>query len=83
MCLVAINTEITPTLKAEVLYRELLRHCQLVRKEAGFSISDKIVLFLQTDSKAIKSILEEYCKNIERETLSELRDIPAPVMQKR
>jgi hypothetical protein len=38
---VAFNTEITPELKAEGCYRELLRHCQVLRKEAGFDVAEK------------------------------------------
>ncbi|MCL2378149.1 MAG: isoleucine--tRNA ligase [Defluviitaleaceae bacterium] len=80
---VAINTEITPNLKAEGLYRELLRHCQLLRKEAGFAISDKVNLSFETSSEAVRSVLAVYAHDIERETLSEINDIHKPVMQVR
>jgi len=80
--LVAINTEITPKLKSEGLYRELLRHCQLLRKEAGYAISDKVVLSIETDFEPIQSVLIAYAKDIERETLSKLNDISMPAMQK-
>ena len=79
--LVAINTEITSELKAEGLYRELLRHCQLLRKEAGFAISDRVSLSFETDSETIKSVLAVYAKDIERETLSKIKDILTPVMR--
>jgi hypothetical protein len=42
--LVALNTEITDELKTEGLYREILRHCQILRKEAGFAVSDLVLL---------------------------------------
>ena len=80
---VAINTEITPTLKVEGLYRELLRHCQLLRKEAGFSISDKVNLSFETDSEPIKPVLCTFADDIQRETLSEIKDIQKPVMHKK
>ena len=79
---VAINTEITPELKAEGLYRELLRHCQLLRKEAGFTVSDRVNLAFETKSETIKSVLATYAEDIARETLSEFRDISVPIMQK-
>jgi len=80
---VAISTKITPMLKAEGLYREILRHCQLLRKEAGFVISDRVVLSFASDSKVINDVLAVYAKDIKRETLSQLGDIPVPVMHKR
>jgi len=83
--LIAINTGITPELKAEGVYREILRHCQLLRKEAGFAVSDRVTLAFETDSDAIKSVIKTYAEDISRETLSEIweiRDISAPVMRK-
>ena len=79
---VAINTEITPALKAEGLYREILRNCQLLRKEAGYAISDRVALAFETDSEIIKLVLVDYAKDIERETLSEIKEIPSPAMHK-
>ena len=79
---IAINTKISPALKAEGLYREILRHCQLLRKEAGFSISDRVHLSFETNSGAIKSMLNDYSKDIERETLSKISKIAVPVRQK-
>jgi len=80
---VAINTEITATLKAEGMYREILRHCQLLRKKAGYAISDKVSLAFETDSEAVKSVLKAYVKDIECETLSEVREVPNPTMRER
>ena len=80
--LVAINTEITPTLEAEGIYRVLLRQCQILRKEAGFAVSDRVAISFMTESKAIKAVIENYANEISRETLSEIRSIVEPVMQK-
>ena len=80
--LIAINTEITPELKNEGIYREILRHCQLLRKEAGFDVSDRVSLSFITESKSIKLVIEIYQKSIERETLSEITDICDPTMCK-
>ena len=81
--LVAISTEITPELKAEGVYRELLRHCQLLRKEAGLAITDKVALSFETESQAIQAVIDAYAKDIEKETLSKIRPILAPVMCKK
>jgi len=80
--LVAINTEITPELKAEGIYREILRHCQVLRKAAGFAVSDRVTISFMTESEAIKSVIKTYATDLARETLSEIRDITAPVMRK-
>ena len=78
----AIVTEITPALRAEGIYREILRHCQLLRKEAGFAVSDKVTLSFKTGSETIRAVIDDYEKDIAQETLSEIRDIPAPAMCK-
>ena len=80
--LVAINTGITPALKSEGIYREILRHCQVLRKEAGFAVSDRVTLSLESDTEAIMSVVEIYKKDIARETLSEISVITAPTMCK-
>jgi isoleucyl-tRNA synthetase len=79
---IAINAEITPELKAEGVYREILRYCQVLRKEAGFAVSDRVTLAFETTSEAIKSVIESYGEDISRETLSEIQNISDPVMQK-
>ncbi|MCL2571326.1 MAG: isoleucine--tRNA ligase [Defluviitaleaceae bacterium] len=79
---VAINTEVTPTLKQEGLFRELLRHCQLLRKEAGFAISDRVSLSLTTDSTQLKSVIQTYKDNIAKEALATITHTPGPTMTK-
>ena len=80
--LIAVNTEITPELRDEGIYREVLRHCQLLRKEAGFAVVDRVTLSFNTDSETIKSVVELYAKDIARETLAEIRSDISPVMRK-
>ena len=81
--LVAINIELTPELKEEGLYRELLRHCQLLRKKAGFAITDRVELSFQTKSESIQTVLTVYGKEIERETLSVIKNVLFPVLRER
>lgn len=80
--LIAINTEITPALKTEGMYREILRNCQLLRKEAGFAVSDRVMLAFETKSSFIQSVIEAYKLDIARETLSEIRKIKVPIKQR-
>ena len=81
--LVALNTELTDALKTEGLYREILRHCQLLRKEAGFAVSDKVLLDFETAVPALSSVVNEYGADIRRETLSEVRHLQSPLMMKK
>ncbi|MBI2507250.1 MAG: hypothetical protein HYW09_01405 [Candidatus Niyogibacteria bacterium] len=48
---VELDINITPELKEEGQLRELVRHIQEKRKEAGFKPSDKITFAALTDSK--------------------------------
>lgn len=78
--LVALNTEITDDLKTEGLYREILRHCQLLRKEAGFAVSDRVLLEFETSAPSLVAVINEYAASIMRETLSETQPIQSPLM---
>jgi len=80
--LVAINICVTPELKAEGVYREILRHCQLLRKEAGFAVSDRVTLAFETESEAISAVIKAYEQDIEREALAEVKTIAKPLMRK-
>ena len=76
--LVALDVKVTPQLKAEGIYREILRHCQVLRKEAGFEVSDRVTISFETQSEKIKEVLNTYEKNIAQETLSEIKEITDP-----
>ncbi|MDP4109047.1 MAG: isoleucine--tRNA ligase [Bacillota bacterium] len=78
----AINTEITPELRAEGIYREILRHCQVLRKEAGFGVADRVRLHFDTQSGLLKSVTEKYAESIELEALAEIGPLQKPVMSK-
>ena len=67
---VALNTALTDGLLLEGLYRELLRQCQLLRKEAGFIVNQRINLGIKSDSEIIKTVIQKYKKSIADETLA-------------
>ena len=67
--IVAIDTRITPELRAEGLAREVVRRIQNLRKEAGFNLDDRIETVYQTEGELAEAIAawREY---IAAETLS-------------
>ncbi len=52
---VVLDTNITEELKAEGVSREIISKIQLMRKEAGFEVTDRINVWFATDSEAIKN----------------------------
>ena len=47
---VAVDVALTPELVSEGLARDLVRRVQSMRKDAGLQLSDRIVLFYETES---------------------------------
>ena len=56
---VALDTTISDELARAGILRDIVRQCQVFRKEAGFDVSDKIFVGFSTDSELINSILAE------------------------
>jgi isoleucyl-tRNA synthetase len=67
---VKLNTEITPELKAEGLVRELIRHIQNARKNAGFKVEDRIQLALDSTSEDLKNAYAKHKDGVMTETLA-------------
>ncbi|MDA9129002.1 class I tRNA ligase family protein [Candidatus Gracilibacteria bacterium] len=63
---IAMNLEITPELQVEGQARDIVRHIQEARKEAGYQVDDRIRVNILTEN--IESILSSY--DIASETLS-------------
>lgn len=68
---VAINTLLTPELIREGVYRELLRTCQVFRKECGFRIEQHIQLALSSEDRLMQSVIAEFAKKMAAETLAD------------
>ena len=66
--IVSISTEIDENLAAEGLIRELIRHVQVMRKEADFNVDDRIVLS-GTFSTYINSAINKHKKYLMNEIL--------------
>jgi len=66
---VAIDTRLSPQLKAEGVSREIVRHIQTMRRAAGFDVVDHIVTYYQ-GKEDIARVLKDFGGYIKQETLS-------------
>ncbi len=65
-----LDLVITPKLKSEGISREVIRHIQSARKDAGLNIDDRIHLSLITDNDELKRAISDHKKVITGETLT-------------
>jgi isoleucyl-tRNA synthetase len=68
---VAVRTELCPDLIAEGISRDLVRHIQNMRRNAGFDIADRIVVYYRTGEPLIKQAMHAFASYIKQETLCE------------
>lgn len=81
---VELSTKITPELKLEGLKRELTRHINALRKDAGLTIADRIVLHFETDDEEVNKVFAQFNKDLLAGTLSkEIISGRAPVNNER
>ena len=62
---VELDTEISPELKEEGSLRDLIRSRQDLRKKAGLNTSQKIILYVQADTDAMK-FMEKFTNEIKK-----------------
>ncbi len=68
---VALDVIITEGLKKEGIVRDVIRQCQLLRKEAGYQVEQRITASLICDDKFIASALKEKAEHIAAELLAD------------
>lgn len=56
---VALDTQLTDALRKEGAVRDIVRQCQLLRKEAGYQVEQHIQMSIAADDEFIASALEE------------------------
>ncbi len=66
---VALNTELTPALIEEALFREIVNKLNTMRREAGFAVTDRISVRMET-TQAVKDSFEKYRETIFHEVLA-------------
>ena len=78
----AIDPTVTPALRREGLAREVVSRIQRMRKEAGFAVSDRIVVYLAGDPE-LEATAREFTDYISGEVLARDltvgKDFPATV----
>ena len=67
---VVLDTTLTPELIEEGFVRELVSKIQTMRKEAGFEVTDRIVIYAMGNEK-IESILKAHTEEIRSEVLAD------------
>jgi len=66
---VELDTVLTDDLKLEGLKREIVRLVNNMRKDAGLTIKDKIVLSWQSESVMMKKVFKEMAEELKKDTL--------------
>ncbi len=75
---VAIDTTISDELARAGILRDIVRQCQVFRKQAGFDVSDKIFIGFDTDSDLLKSIVAEKSEQLSHDLLATLSAPTSP-----
>ncbi len=65
-----LDTSISEELKQEGLIRDIVRIVQEFRKEMDYNVSDRIYLFIQTESTELQTAIQNFANYLKKETLA-------------
>ena len=65
---VALDVQLNEALVQEGISREMINRIQNLRKDSGFEVTDKIILYL-TENKTLSTVFEKHLTYIKQETL--------------
>ena len=68
---VALDTQLTPDLLDEGMAREFVNRVQNLRKDSGFDVTDRIGIFVNSESGDLMGALQSHAAYIQQETLAE------------
>lgn len=72
---VALDVNVTEELKNEGILRDIIRQCQVYRKEAKFNVDDRITIYFESDDKDIMNILNKNEELIKSELLAKVEKL--------
>jgi isoleucyl-tRNA synthetase len=67
---VKLDSSLTDELKAEGLFRELIRSVNQLRKEAKLTINDQVTIDYQTDSETVEKVIGQFKEELFKNTIS-------------
>ncbi|MDR1927084.1 MAG: isoleucine--tRNA ligase [Oscillospiraceae bacterium] len=68
---VALDTTLTGALRKEGAARDVIRQIQIMRKDAGYAVEQRIALALLTEGAAAREVVSEFAAHIAAEALAE------------
>ena len=68
---VALDVNLTEELIKEGAVRDVVRQCQLLRKEAGYEVEQRVVLSVSSASDFIMNVLKESAEHMKSELLAD------------
>lgn len=71
---IALDINITDELKNDGILRDIIRQCQVFRKESKFNVEDRIFISFKTEDDLINKILKENTQLIESELLATIKE---------
>lgn len=78
-CVVALDTKLTDELVLEGVLRDVVRQCQLIRKEAGYEVEQRVCMALSSDSETVMRALNDKTDYLKEELLADSVALNAPL----